>query len=391
MPQQHSPLNKIRPEMVNLSPNMIRDIADLCFDKEDAIMLCFGESDEPTPQHIKDAAIQSLTQNDTFYTPNSGVPQLRKALSQYMERLYDTPVSSDRITVTTSGMSAIMLAMQALINPGDEVIVVGPVWPNVNGSIRVLSGNIVDVALGENAGQWSLDLDHLFDSCTSKTRAIFLNSPNNPTGWTLHRHQQQAILEFCRLHGIWIICDDVYARLVFNTPLADSFVQIADPNDLVIAINSFSKTWSMTGWRLGWLTAPAQLTEIFAKLNEFNVAAPTTFVQHAGIAALSADSDPYVESLVCRLRSNSDLVMDALCACSRVSIASPPATFYSFFAVDGVTDSMAFAKKLLRETGVALAPGAAFGAAGKHCMRMCFAKSESTLAQALERLVPVLS
>jgi len=388
-PIKRSSLEAIRPDMAHLPPNMIREIADLCFHRDDVTMLCFGESDDETPRNIKDAAAQSLAHNDTFYTPNSGVPELRHALADYMRRLYSIPVNTNQITVTASGMSAIMLVMQAILNAGDEVVVISPIWPNVNGAIKVLQGKIVDMNLDEKDGQWSLDLNRLFARCTKKTRAIFLNAPNNPTGWCISIEEQHDILMFCRQRGIWLICDDVYARLTYAPPPAPSFLQIAEPDDLLIAVNSFSKTWSMTGWRLGWLTAPAALLDVFAKLNEFNVAAPTTFVQYAGIAALATDSDPYVTDMVARLNKRRDLVVDSLVSFKRVRIATPPATFYTFFAVDGVTDSLSFAKDLLKKTGVALAPGRAFGEAGEGYLRLCFAKSESVLSDALQRIRPI--
>ena len=380
----------IREQISRLPDSKIRTISLKGAGRPDLIPLWFGESDEPTPDFIKRAAAAALAADHTFYAPNSGVPELRAEIVAYMNRTYGLSVALDRITVTTSGMHGIMLVMQALIDPGDTVAVVGPVWPNCRETVRILGGAPTDVTLRERDGRWHLDSQELFDACGPRTRAIFINSPGNPTGWMMSAAQQAEILDFCRRRGIWIVTDDVYARLVYDRDPAPSFIALAEPDDAVIAVNSFSKSWSMTGWRLGWLTAPADLVTDFAKLNEYNLAGPTTFVQHAGAVALR-DGDAYIGDLVERLRRRRDLVSQRLSAFPRVRFAPPEAAFYAFFAVAGEPDSVAFAERILAETGVGLAPGAAFGPAGEGYLRLCFASSERSLSAAMDRLEPYLS
>ncbi len=379
----------IRELIARLPSSQIRDVSEIGLHEPGLIPLWFGESDEPTPDFIKQAAVEALDRNETFYASNNGVPALREETARYMARVYDQPFGVDRITVTASGMHAIILTMQALVDPGDNVVVVGPVWPNLRETVHIMGGEARDLFLAERDGRWQLDLDRLFESCDERTRAIFINSPGNPTGWMMTAEEQRTVLEFCRRRGIWILCDDVYARIVYDRHHAPSFIELAAPDDLVIAINSFSKSWSMTGWRLGWITAPPGMLDTLAKLNEFNLASPTTFVQHAGITALR-DGDPYIEDLVERLHRRRDLVCQRLGAFRRVRLARPDAAFYAFFAVDGVDNSFDFAVDVVQRVKVGLAPGSAFGTAGEGYLRLCFASSDDSLRDALDRLEPLL-
>lgn len=379
----------IRPAIVDLPGSKIRAVSDAGQGIADLIPLWYGEGDDPTPAFIADAAAAALRRGQTFYTVNRGIPELRAALARYATRLYGRPVAEDRITATASGMNAIMLAMQALVEPGCNVVIVDPVWPNVREAVRVMGGEPRSVGLrGDDTG-WHLDLDRLFAACDGRTRALFVNSPGNPTGWMMTADEIAAILDFARKRRIWVIADEVYARIVYDREVAPSFLQAAEPDDPVIVVNSFSKAWSMTGWRLGWFTAPPALGEVFAKLNEFNVAAPTTFVQWGGIAALE-QGEPYVRELVGRYGQARELTMQRLGAMRRVRLVRPQAAFYAFFAVEGMTDSLAFAKELLQRAKVGLAPGAAFGPDGEGYLRLCYASSLPKVSAALDRLAPVL-
>ncbi|MDF1730947.1 MAG: pyridoxal phosphate-dependent aminotransferase [Minwuia sp.] len=379
----------VRDLIHTLPDSKIREVSLFGEGREGLIPLWFGESDEQTPDFIKDAARRAMDEGATFYAPNAGVAPLRAEIQAYMTRLYNRPFDLERFVVTASGMNAIILTFQALVDPGDNVLVVTPVWPNCRETIAIMGGEARDVALQETDGRWHLDLDRLFDAADERTRAIFINSPGNPTGWMMPEDQRDAILAWARQRGIWIVADDVYARLVYDRPHAPAFVEVAEPDDRVIAINSFSKSWSMTGWRLGWITAPASLLTDLSKLNEYNIAGPTTFVQHAGAVALR-DGDGYVNDLVERLRRRRDLVAQGLSQFSRVRVASPEAAFYAFFSVDGVTDSLALARRLVEEAGVGLAPGIAFGQQGEGYLRLCFASSEQALSTALDRMRPLL-
>jgi aspartate/methionine/tyrosine aminotransferase len=245
------------------------------------------------------------------------------------------------------------------------------------------------VRLEETESGWQLDLDRLFGSVDERTRAIFINSPSNPTGWMMPAEDQQKVLDWCRERGIWVIADEVYDRIAFDLPRAPSFLDIAEPDDLVIRVNSFSKTWCMTGWRLGWVTAPEAFGPTLEKMTEYNVANAPSMAQHAGIVALR-DGNGFVQETVERYRVSRDAVYQRLGAFPRVRLSLPRAAFYAFFEVDGVGDSLAFAKKLVREARVGLAPGIAFGAEGEGHMRLCFAASVDTLSRAMDRLEPAL-
>lgn len=386
-------MNRLPPQVRDLIHDLpdsrIREVSNAGIGQTDIIALWFGESDEPTPDFVKAAAKAALDAGETRYAPNSGVPPLRRAIRDYMQRTYDRPFAPDRFTVTASGMNAIILTMQALVDPGDNVLVVTPVWPNCIETVAIMGGEPRRVDLAERDGRWHLDLQRLFDAADARTKAIFINSPGNPTGWMMSAAERDAILAWARQRGIWIVADDVYARLVYDRGHAPAFIEAAEPDDRVIAINSFSKSWSMTGWRLGWITAPASLLDDLGKLTEYNIAGPTTFVQHAGVAALD-QGDAYVDGMVERLRRRRDLVAQGLGRFGRVRFASPDAAFYAFFAVDGMADSLAFAKRLVAEAKVGLAPGIAFGPRGEGYLRLCFASSENALSQALERLRPYL-
>ena len=253
--------------------------------------------------------------------------------------------------------------------------------------------------LGRRRPGFRLDLDKLFDACDERTRAIFLVSPANPTGWIAAPDEQAAILDFCRRRGIWLIADEVYHRFVYDSSpgqdpegrlAAPSLLALADPEDPVFVVNSFSKTWAMTGWRMGWLTHPPSLGPLFDNLIEFNTSGGQAFIQRAGIAALE-EGEPFVVDYIERCRRAGDLVFQRLSAMPRVRIARPRGSFYSFFGLDGMDDSFAFAKDLLTETGVGLAPGSAFGAGGEGYLRLCFATSAARLSEALDRIEPKLT
>lgn len=381
----------MRPAIAALEGSRIRQVADANLGREDVIALWFGEPDLPTPDYIKRAAEQALHDDHVFYAQNRGIPPLRDTIADYSTKLIGREIGIDRITVSASGMAGIMLVSQALVDNGDNVLIVGPLWPNCAGTVEVMGGEARDVPLKpDETGRWHLDMNDIADACDERTRAVYVNSPGNPTGWVMEEDQQRELLAFARERGIYVVSDEVYVRLIYDRPRAPSFLDIAEPDDRVVVINSFSKSWSMTGWRLGWLTHPSDLGPVFSKLNEFNVASPTTFVQHAGVVAMR-DGEPFVAEMVERYRRNRDLVFQRLAAMPKVTLARPEGAFYAFFAVDGMTDSVAYAKQLIADTGVGMAPGRAFGPSGEGWLRLCFASDANTLSAALDRLEPVFS
>ena len=384
-PTPAGPASGLRATIESLPSSKIREIAHAGMGRDDVIPLWFGEPDTPTPGFICDAAARALAAGDTFYQPNPGIHELRVTLADYMNGLYGTRLAANNVVVSASAMNALMLVMQALVDPGDEVVTTAPSWPNLTALPLILSGKVRSVPLRPGNAGWRLDLDRLFDACAARTRVIFLNSPNNPTGWMMSSEQQQEVLAFARRRGIWIVADEVYARIVYDRRYAPSFLEHAEPEDRVIVVNSFSKTWSMTGWRLGWITAPSALTPCFEMLTEYNLAGPPGFVQRAGIVAVQ-DGEPFVDEIVARYRSARDLVTARVASIPQLSLPRPEAAFYAFIRVDGIRDSVAFAKDLLIRTGVGLAPGAAFGENGDQYLRLCFAATAPTLERAFDRL-----
>ncbi len=370
----------------DLSETGITEVAMSVFGDPDVVPLWFGEGDLVTPDFVREAAAKGLRAGETFYTWQRGLPELRAALSAYTERLYGIKCPADRLSVTTGGMQAILLSCQLLLDPGDNVVIVSPIWPNISSATRLVRGEPKYVALDrQKDGTWKLDLQKLFDAVDARTRAIFVNSPGNPTGWTMSADEQRAVLEFAKKRGLWVMADEVYARLIYSRPVAPSFLEVAGPDDPLIVLNSFSKPWAMTGWRLGWLTHPAALGEQIAKLVQINTSGVPAFLQRGAIAALEK-GDPFIAEMVERCRAGRELVFQRLSANPRVTIARPEAAFYNFFSIDGVTDTMAFCKTLAKQYKVGLAPGEAFAAGGQGNIRLCFASGAEQLSRGLDRI-----
>jgi len=364
----------MRQVIAELPGSKIREVANAGLGRSDVLPFWFGESDEVTPDFIREAAVRSLHDGETFYAHNLGIPELRAALSAYVSSLHRI-VDAGRIAVTSSGVSALMLAMQALAGAGDEVVAVVPVWPNLTAQPAILGARVTRVPLKPQGGAWKLDLDALLASVTPQSKVLLVNAPNNPTGWTLSRAEQEAILAHCRRTGTWIIADEVYERVYFAGACAPSFLDIAEPDDRLIVAHSFSKSFLMTGWRLGWLVVPPMLTEAIGKLIEFNTSCAPTFVQRAGLAALAGAND-FVPGLVQRLKTCRDTLLPQLMALPGVQVAVPDGGMYAFFRVAGQDDSLAFAKRLVTEAGLGLAPGVAFGEEAEGWLRWCFASRQ---------------
>ena len=346
-----------------LQPSLIRKLANQALGREGVIPLWFGESDVVTPAFIREAAKKAIDEGQTFYQPNVGIPPLRAAIVGYMNGLYGTDFDVDNILVTASGMAALSVAMQCAVSPGDEVVIVTPIWPNLPSVPQILGATVKRVALQATDDAWTLDLDALFAACTDKTRALLINSPNNPTGWMLTDAQQTAILDFCRARGIWLVADEVYNRIVYDRRVAPTFADKVTEDDRCLIVNSFSKTWAMTGWRLGWITAPRALKTTLEMLIEYNFSCIFAPTQVAGMAAIESGEDFIAESLA-RYRTARDVLIEHLNAYPRVFFPQPQAAFYAFFAVDGVADSYAFAEQALAEAQVGLGPRCSLRAGG---------------------------
>jgi aspartate/methionine/tyrosine aminotransferase len=288
--------------------------------------------------------------------------------------------------VTSAGVNALMIASQLIVDPGDRVVEVVPLWPNLQEIPKILGAEVRTVALRFLQEGWRLDVQQLLDELKPGTKALYINSPNNPTGWTIARAEQKAILEHCRKHGIWIFADDAYERLFYGEGrCAPSFLDLMDDGDRVISANTFSKSWLMTGWRLGWLVVPQGLSADLGKLIEYNTSCAPVFVQRAGIAALK-HGEPVIAATRERFRACRDFLVGELSRTSRIEVALPSGTMYAFFKVQGVSDSLAFCKQLVRSHGLGLAPGSAFGPEGEGFVRWCFAASDERLAEGVKRL-----
>ena len=389
----------MRQAVLNLEESMIRQVANAGMGRTDVLKFWFGESDEVTPAFIRDAAVASLLQGETFYTHNLGLPELREAIAGYATSLRvegAAPISAERIAVTSGGVSALMLAVQAVVDAGDEVVAVTPVWPNLTAQPAIMGAIVKCVSLVPVAGQWHLDMSKLLDAITAKTKLLIINAPNNPTGWTLTRAEQHDILAHCRCTGTWILADEVYERLYFETTLngaAPSFLDIAAPEDRLMVAHSFSKSFLMTGWRLGWLVLPPTATFHLGKLIEFNTSCAPVFVQRAGLVAMTGTAD-VTPRVVGHLQACRDTLIPLLQAMSGIQVASPKGGMYAFFRFDDPTrfgDSLQIAKRLVVEAGLGLAPGDAFmvnpGPEGRGWLRWCFASHDTArLGQGVDRL-----
>lgn len=373
-----------------LEASKIRQVAEAGMKLGDIVPLWFGEGAWPTSQFIVDAAVASLQAGNHMYQPNNGSVALRDEICRYSNNLLGSTLTRDRITVTPSGMQGLMLTAEMLITPGDRVVVIEPSWPNIAGAFSAMGAELATLSLGVENGKWALDMDTLMDALTPDTHVFIINSPNNPTGWAMSESDQKTVLEHCRKHGIWIVSDDVYTRLYRHGNHAPSFLPLTTAEDRLISVNSFSKCWSMTGWRLGWIVAPAALEEKFGQLTEFNTSCTAGFVQDAGVAALR-DGEDEIARLLEKIETGYRMTSERLARFSRVGFVEPDGAFYCFFKVDGMTDSYQAAVDIMQQTKVGLAPGVAFGNFGEGYLRLCYAQPKDVLEQAFDRLEPVLS
>ena len=374
-----------------LPASRIREVANAGLGRSDVLPFWFGESDEATPAAVREAAAASLMRGETFYAHNLGLTELREGLAAYASALHG-PVGVERIAITSAGVTALMLAMQMLAGAGDEVVVVVPVWPNLTAQPAILGANVKRVPLAPGVdGAWALDLQRLLDAVTPATKVLLVNAPNNPTGWTLSRAEQQAILGHCRKTGTWVVADEVYERVWFGAgKAAPSFLDVAAPEDRLVVAQSFSKTFLMTGWRLGWLVLPPGHLDAIGKLIEFNSSCAPVFVQRGALAALDIEAE-FVPGLVERLRAGRDLLIDGLRTLPGIQVARPQGGMYAFFRVEGQADSLALAKHLVTGHGLGLAPGVAFGHEAEGWLRWCFAtRDPARLRDGLTRLAGAL-
>lgn len=381
----------IRPLIADLDGDNIAELAARAAAIPDMLTLWYGEGDLVTPAFIRDAAKAALDSGATFYEPDMrGCADLVGALSDYLSRLHGRPVGTDRSTVTPGGMQAIHLALMLVAGPGDAVVFLEPQWPNIRRAIHLAGAEPRAVALEETGAGWQLDLDRLIAACDGRTRAIVFSSPANPCGWTASAAELAALIGFGRRTGIWIIADEVYNRLHFAARAAPSVIALADPEDRVLSVNSFSKAWAMTGWRLGWLTHPARVQGRLGAMSQYVNSGTAPFVQAAGAVALRA-GEGLVATLRDRCRQGTEAAWQALSGVDRLRLGPrPEAGMYVFFRIDGIDDSAAACRMLIEEARVGLAPGYLFGPPGRAHLRMCVARDRARIAEAAHRIACAL-
>jgi aspartate/methionine/tyrosine aminotransferase len=349
------------------------------------IPLWVGEGDTPTPSFIADAATRSLAAGETFYTWQRGIPDLRDAIARYMGRTYGREFHREQFYVTGGGMQAVQIVMRMLAGPGDEVIIPSPAWPNFAAATGISGASTVFVKQSFGNQGWMLDMETLEAAVTKRSKAIVINSPSNPSGWTASKDELRQILDIARKHGLWIIADEIYGRFVYEGTRAPSFHDVMSDGDKVIFVQTMSKNWAMTGWRLGWIEAPPELGKIIENLIQYSTSGSPVFVQRAAIAALD-NGESFIAHQIDRARRSRDIFCAALESTGKVRFLKPQGAFYLFFTVDGVEDTRKAALTMIDDVGVGVAPGTAFGPGSEPFFRLCFARSPEQATEAAERL-----
>ncbi|MDK4733583.1 pyridoxal phosphate-dependent aminotransferase [Rhizobium sp. CNPSo 3490] len=378
-------VKSLSPRAIAAPESGIVEVVNYARGREGLLPLWVGEGDLPTPDFISRAAMEALASGETFYTWQRGIPELRRALSDYYDRHFAVRLPAEHFYVTGSGMQAIQICVQALTSPGDEFVYLTPAWPNIAAALDIAGARSVGVPLQFEGGKWTVDLGRVEAAITSGTRGIFINTPSNPTGWTATKKDLGDILALARKHDLWIMADEIYARYYFAGGRAASFLDVMEPNDKIVFVNSFSKNWSMTGWRVGWIVAPPEMGQVLENLIQYSTSGVAQFMQKGAVAALD-QGDDFVAANIAKAARSRDILCDALIATNRVETLKPDGAIYAFLKIDGVADSRSAAIDIVDKTGVGLAPGAAFGAGGELFLRACFLRDPAQVAIAAERL-----
>ncbi|ANM09044.1 MULTISPECIES: pyridoxal phosphate-dependent aminotransferase [unclassified Rhizobium] len=378
-------VKSLSPRAMAAPESGIVEVVNYARGRQGLLPLWVGEGDLPTPDFISRAAMDALASGETFYTWQRGIPELRQALSDYYHRHFGIRLPVEHFYVTGSGMQAIQLCVQALTSPGDEFVYLTPAWPNIAAALEIAGACSVGVELQFEGGRWAVDLNRVEAAITPKTRGIFVNTPSNPTGWTATKKDLADILALARRHDLWIMADEIYALYYFAGGRAPSFLDVMEPDDKIVFVNSFSKNWSMTGWRVGWIVAPPEMGQVLENLIQYSTSGVAQFMQKGAVAALN-QGDDFVAANIAKAARSRDILCDALVATNRVETLKPDGALYAFLKIDGVADSRSAAIDIVDKTGVGLAPGAAFGAGGELFLRACFLRDPVQVAVAAERL-----
>jgi aspartate/methionine/tyrosine aminotransferase len=378
----------------NVPHSRIRELAEIAMSMDGVLRLYFGESNLPTPGYIKQAAVRAIEEGYTFYTENAGLPSLRRAIAENYQRLHGVELDPAReIVVTASGVQALNMGIRCALDPDDEAIMLTPAWPNASSSVMMANARVRHLPHPLEGRRYRVDFDALEAAVTPRTRLLIYTSPSNPLGWVATEEDQRKLLDFARRHDLWLLADEVYDRLYWAgerlSDPAPSILRIANRDDAVVVVHSFSKSYCMTGWRLGWLIARADMASKATQLNEFVISHAASFAQKAGETAL-AEGEPELAVMLERLKANRDLCLEALGGVKGLTLPTPDGAFYLFPRIDGLRDSFGFCRRLLEETRVGLAPGVAFGEGGEGSVRICYAAERSILEPAMDRLTKFL-
>jgi len=368
----------------------IRELAEIAMSMDGVLKLYFGESNLPTPEYIKRAAQKAMADGFTFYTENAGLPSLRKALARYYQELHGLELDpAGEIVITASGVQALNVGIRCILDPGDEALVLTPAWPNGSSNVAMANAVAIEIKHPLVGDRYQIDFAALEAAVTPRTRMLLYTSPSNPLGWVATIDEQRQLLEFTRRHKLWLMADEVYERLNYAGPKpmspAPSILKLATRDDAVIVVQSFSKTYCLTGWRLGWLIARRDLCACATHLNEFIISHAPSMAQRAAETALLWGENALCEMLV-RLKQNRDFCLAALSKMPGVTVPKPDGAFYLFPKIAGAADSFDFCKRLLMDTKVGLAPGVAFGAGGEGSVRICYAAELQIVQEAMARL-----
>ncbi len=374
----------------NVPHSRIRELAEVAMSMDGVLRLYFGESNLPTPDYIKNAAVQALADGYTFYTENAGLPSLRRAIARHYQKWHGVELDpSSEIVVTASGVQALNVGLRTMVDPGDEALVLTPAWPNGSSIIAMANAVVKQIPHPLCGDRYRIDFEALEAAAGPRTRLVLYTSPSNPLGWVATDEDQQRLLDFCRARGLWLVADEVYDRLYYaGASLGEpvpSILRKATREDAVAVVHSFSKSYCMTGWRVGWLIARRDLGRKATQLNEFIISHAPTFAQKAAETALEC-GEAELGRMLGRLKENRDFCLAALREMPGVTVPAPDGAFYLFPKIEGLTDSFEFCRRLLMETKVGLAPGVAFGAGGEGSVRICYAADRSILEPAMERL-----
>lgn len=388
------PSPSFAPSAERVPVSRIRALADVAFGMEEVLSLQFGESTLPTPPYVMEAVSRAAKEGWTYYSPNQGLPSLRLAIANLIARLHAVEIDPAEIQVTSGGVQALNLAIKCVIDPGDDALVLSPNWPNGSAMIEMFGARAVEVPMARAGQRFTPDFNAMQDALSPRTRLLLYASPSNPLGWTATVAEQRMLLDFARQHGLWLLTDEVYERIYYGDrgeagacsgQIAPSILKLCSREDAVIVVNSFSKTYCMTGWRLGWMVSRGDFVRKAAQLNEFIVSHAPTMIQRGGEAAIAHGEDD-IAAMVEEFQERRDFCARMLQTVPGVNLPEPEGAFYLFPQLEAVDDSYQFALDLLRTKRVAVAPGSAFGNGGEGSIRICYAPDMDVLKPAMERI-----